>query len=203
MTTKTKWILALLIVGLIGFAAIEGWVKPHFEQEELVYQQEQQSPLTHDFSRVLPYQHPYMGNAGNLSNLNIRLPLFDQLTFTFQLYPEEFHAMLIFEKDLDNLDSILRDQAFMYNATANFALIDNLQRLTLQFPDQEYSFSRDQVIAWYGGIELSSLQEEERWDQAVRAQLNDEEKVLQFIEQTAIIVTKIANEAGSPSQAGL
>ncbi|WP_157213444.1 DUF4825 domain-containing protein [Paenibacillus senegalensis] len=189
---KNKWIIALLVTGLILFLTIQGAVKPYLNKQELVYEEQQQSPLTHDFSKLLAFQHPYMGNASNLSNLNNRLPLFRDLSFTFQLYPDDLHAQLIFTEPAAFLDSSSRGQAFMYNVTANFVLIDNLQRLTLQFPDQEYTFVRDKVAEWYGEADLSTLRDEDLWDNRVRNGLHNADVVEHFMEQTAVIQTKSA-----------
>lgn len=184
MQKKNRWIIALLVTGLILFLTVQGVVKPYLNKQKLVYEEQQHDPLTHDFSALLPYKNPYMGNAGNLSNLNHRLPLFRELNFTLQLYPNDLHAELHFSEPSALLDPTTTAQAFVYNVTANFALIDNLQLLTFRFPDQTYTFSRQLVEQWYDQDTLDVLQKEEEWESKVRSQLRNTEGVRQFIDQT-------------------
>lgn len=81
----------LFLVGAISLTMVEGYLKPEAEAKEEQYRMEQRNPLTHDFENVLPYKHKYMGDAGNLGNLNYHLPLSDiPKTFSFFLWPMPF-----------------------------------------------------------------------------------------------------------------
>ncbi|MED1745518.1 hypothetical protein [Brevibacillus borstelensis] len=89
MKSKNIWIVMLFLVGAISLTMVEGYLKPEAEAKEEQYRMEQRNPLTHDFENVLPYKHKYMGDAGNLGNLNYHLPLSD-IPKTFQLFPEAY-----------------------------------------------------------------------------------------------------------------
>lgn len=191
MNKKNKIILTLVFTGLLGFTIVEGYVKPELNQKEVQYSEEQKNPFTHDFSRVLPYKNSYMGNASNLSNLNYRLPVFGPLGFTFQLYPDQLKADILLMETAASLDPIKLKQTLLYNSTANFVLIDNLQHITFQFQDRSYTFHRQEVDKWYGpGSDSSSLtwlQDEEEWESAVRGQLADLDQVDRFLDTTGSV----------------
>ncbi|CAM5796535.1 MULTISPECIES: DUF4825 domain-containing protein [Brevibacillus] len=181
MKSKNVWIVILFLVGAVSLTMVEGYLKPEAEAKEEQYRMEQKNPLTHDFESVLPYKHKYMGDAGNLGNLNYHLPLSD-IPKTFQLFPEEYKVELIFELDAANIDERLLKQALLYNATANFVLIDNLQTYQMSFTDGAYSISRDAAEKWYG-VSFADLQEKEKWNQIVRDPLADASYVERFFTQ--------------------
>ncbi|MEJ8548805.1 DUF4825 domain-containing protein [Brevibacillus borstelensis] len=186
MKNKNAWIVILFLAGAITLAIVEGYLKPQAEAKEEQYRMEQQHPLTHDFESVLPYKHKYMGSAGNLGNLNYHLPLSD-VPKTFQLFPEEYKVELICEQDAASIDERLLQQALLYNATANFVLIDNLQTYQISFTDVAYAISRDSVEKWYG-VSFAALQKKEQWNQIVRDPLADPGYVERFFAQ---VVKKI------------
>ncbi|USG66659.1 DUF4825 domain-containing protein [Brevibacillus ruminantium] len=183
MNNKNKWIIALLLVGVVGLTVVEGYLKPQLRAQEEQYKADQQNPLTHDFQSVLRYQSKYMGDASNLINLNHHLPL-SAIPKTFQLYPEEYKAELIYQRDAASVDDVLLKQALLYNATANFVLIENLERYQVRFPDVSYTFSRTAIEQWYGG-NLQRLLEKKQWDQEVRDRLAEESYVKTFFKQVA------------------
>lgn len=170
MKTFHRWMIGLAIVGLCGLVYMEGIYKPESARREYQYQLEQLQPSTHDLYYVLPYKNPYMGNAGNLSNLNRHLPLAD-LPATFQLYPDQLTAEIRYNTATTQVEEALLKQALIYNATANFALIDNLEGLIFRFTDISYSFTRKQVQSWYDR-RFEQLLNEEVWDREVKGKLN-------------------------------
>jgi len=92
-------IIALLLIGLGVLAFIEGYIKPEMRKKEQQYLSEQKDPLTHDFNRLLKFKSRYMGDASNLSNLNLNLPLYE-IPRTFQLYPETLTAEINYQDSL-------------------------------------------------------------------------------------------------------
>lgn len=60
MSKKNIWILILLIIGIGGIIAIEGYAKPKAREQAAQYEAEQKSPYTHDISRSLKFRSKYM-----------------------------------------------------------------------------------------------------------------------------------------------
>lgn len=75
MAARNKVIVALAMVGVLLLVYIQGVLIPNKLERERRYELEQQSPLTHDVSTILPYKSQYMGDASNLTNLYAHLPL--------------------------------------------------------------------------------------------------------------------------------
>lgn len=167
---KNVLILSLIIIGVIGISAIEFFIKPELDSQEQQYQVEQKNPLTHDFNSVLKYKHKYMGNASNFINLNNHLPL-QQIGRTYQFYPDELTAEINYEKATATIDETNLKQSLLYNATANFVLIDNLQTLKFIFTDHSYTLTRAGVQQWYP-VPLTDMQDVETWKQQVQAKLS-------------------------------
>lgn len=174
-------IIALLVVGICGLALVEGYIMPEMRRREQQYLSEQGDPLTHDFNRLLKFKSRYMGDASNLSNLNLNLPLYE-IPRTFQLYPETLTAEINYQDSLTGIEAALFDRALVYNATANFVLVENLETLILNFGKDSFTISRCAVESWYG-IELASLQNEARWAEKVQRPLSDRAYVKSFIEE--------------------
>lgn len=186
------WIVIILMAGIFSFVYIEGYAKPKNEEKSKQYEAAQKDPLTHDIRRTARYKNKYMGNAGNLGGLNGTLP-YNGRSFTFQLYPEQLKAELIFDAPLNlaEEDAGAFRQKLLYNSTANFVFIDNLKTLQLSFPDVVFTVKRGKVSAWYGGDErLAGLQDAGHWQEEVQQKLNDPSFADKFYEQIVEIKMK-------------
>ncbi|MBM6386269.1 MAG: DUF4825 domain-containing protein [Paenibacillus sp.] len=181
MTIKNKWIIALVAIGIIGFIIVEGVVNPKLEAEQAEYESDQQHPMTHDFAALQKFHSPYMGDFSNLSHLNQALPLHDQLN-GYQLYPETFTAQVNYSLDTSEMDTEDLEQILVYNATANFVLIDNLEQVVYQFEDTSHALSREAAQQW-AGTELKVLQDPVQWDSVVRSKLEKPAKVQEAFSQ--------------------
>lgn len=179
MKTINMLIALLIVVGILGLSLVEGYIKPGREKQEQQYLLEQKDPLTHDFSRALQYRNQYMGNASNLSNLNASLPLAD-LERSLQLHPEKFTLEIFYKEAAIFIDPELFKRSLVYNATANFALIDNLEALSLHFEGGTYTANREAIAQWYG-MEPEALQHTERWKNVVQDKLKEKSYVERFI----------------------
>jgi hypothetical protein len=179
MKRRNILIIALLLLGLGTLALVEGYLKPELRKEKEQYLAGQKDPLTHDFGRLLRFKSPYMGDASNLSNLNADLPL-GEIPRMFQLDPDNLTAEITYQGSIDSLETDLFERALVYNATANFVLIGNLETLHLNFENGSYSITRRAVEGWYG-TGLDSLQEESRWREKVQRPLADRAAVTSFI----------------------
>ena len=190
MKKKNILIIALLVVGICGLALVEGYIRPEMRRREQKYLAEQNDPLTHDFSRLLEFKSPYMGDASNLSNLNYHLPL-GGLKMKFQLYPEKLTAEITYEDSIAGIETELFERTLVYNATANFVLIDNLEALILNFEQYSYAISRSTVESWYG-VNLKTLQDEARWAEEVQRPIYDRAYVKSFIEKNFTVQPRAA-----------
>ncbi|UVI30136.1 DUF4825 domain-containing protein [Paenibacillus spongiae] len=171
MKSRNIAIIALLAVGMILAGYVHGVAIPKMEQEERDFIASQQNPLTHDIEHVMPYKNKYMGNAGNLGNLFHNLPL-NSASFTFQLYPDELTAEIHYQTMNAGISEAFRTQAFIYNATAAFALIDNLEVIRFYAEEAVYTVARSHVEQWYGAPPAALLPKEV-WEKEVQLKLND------------------------------
>ena len=181
MKTINMLIALLIVVGILGLSLVEGYIKPGREKQEQQYLLEQKDPLTHDFSRALQYRNQYMGNASNLSNLNASLPL-DDIERSIQLYPEILTAEIFFQEAAIFIDRDLLKRSLIYNVTANFVLIDNLEVLSLHFQGETYTANRESIAQWYG-MEPEALQDAKRWKKEVQDKLKERSYVERFMEE--------------------
>ncbi|MEK3782753.1 hypothetical protein [Paenibacillus sp. FSL R5-0810] len=55
MSRKNVWIVVLLIIGISGLIALEGFIKPRANAQAVRYEAEQNDPLTHDIRQSIPY----------------------------------------------------------------------------------------------------------------------------------------------------
>ena len=171
MNGKNRIILILVIAGILVFGLVEGYIKPRMADQRQQYAIEQQDPLTHDFGNVQKYKNPYMGNASNLINLFNALPL-KTIQKKFQLHPQELKADINYEEAASEVEGENLKSSLVYNATAAFVLIDNLQSISFNFTDASYLARRRSVEVWYG-MTLSELSDKDLWKREVQDKLND------------------------------
>lgn len=182
MSRKNWLIIVLLLIGIGSIVAVEGFIKPKAQEQAIQYEAEQDNPLTHDIRNSLEFASPYMGDASNLMNLNTSLPMRD-IGRTFQLYPEQLAAELRFQARAGDLQEEKLKQLLVYNSTANFVMIDNLQKLIFTFEDQVFTIQRDEVESWYGSkASLASLRDAATWEKEVQSRLGDSNYVSEYVE---------------------
>lgn len=169
MRGKNIWIIALVVLGVVGLVFVEGFVNPGNEAKQNRYEAEQQNPLTHDFAALVKYRSPYMGDNSNLSHLNQALPLQERLD-GYQLYPETFTAQVNYSLNTHEMDTEELERILVYNAIANFVMIDNLEQVVYQLENTSYTLHRESAQQWTG-TELEKLQNVELWNSIVREKL--------------------------------
>ncbi len=173
---RNKIILALVLIGVVLFMAIQIVIIPQNEAQSEQYQLAQRSPLTHDLESILPYKNKYMGATSNLVMFN-HLPLSD-LKRTFQLRPEKFTIEIHYEEKTTDIEAKLFEQAMLYNSVAAFALVDNLQTVEYRFSDTTVVATRVAIQGLFGE-DLASLLTKEKWRTGVQDKLRDD----QFVEE--------------------
>lgn len=144
---KLKISIALFAVGLLVFGWVQFVYVPKIDAKVEQEQLEQLEPETHHFDRVLKYEHAYMGSAGNNMNLVNNLPMSD-VPRMFQQDPETFTFTVNYEETVGDVGKDRVEKAVLYNATAIFALIKNMETVEFSFADTTYSVTRKRVNEW-------------------------------------------------------
>lgn len=175
MRKKNILIVCLMIVGVLVFFIVNFVIVPKQQQEKEAYQEEQLNPLTHDINYIMEYKNKYMGNASNLINLYSHLPLAD-VDKDFELESEELTLIVKYKETAGRIGEVKLKTSLIYNATASFALIDNLEKITYNLTGSSYSVLRSDVASLYK--DLGSITEKTLWDKEVRDKLADEEYVI-------------------------
>lgn len=175
MKTRNRIIIGLAIIGIALFAIVQFYILPQNNNNKNQYIIEQQNPSTHDLNSILQYKNKYMGNISNLSNLYYKLPL-NNVGISYRLFPDKLAAEInyketewkINEDDKDKVNKVL-----IYNSTAAFALIDNLEEIDYNFTGSSYKVTRSDAERWYG-VKLSALLDKDTWKNKVQNKLEDE-----------------------------
>ena len=175
MKTRNRIILVLAIIGILAYGLMEVHIKPQIAERENQSLLRQRDPMTHNFQKVLKYQNKYMGNASNLANLFNSLPLGD-ISKQFQLYSKELGADINYLEEVSSIEDQKLMRSLIYNATAAFVLIDNLQTVRFNFTDSSYTVQRSNVERWYGTV-FTELTDKNLWTREVQKKLGDSEYV--------------------------
>lgn len=147
---KHKAIFGLLAVGLLLFAWMQMVYLPGQKELEDEANVKQLNPETHNFEKVLQYENQYMGNASNDANLIGSLPPLSDVSWTYELKPEEFKLIVNYNEPLKEVGEERVKKTILYNAPAVFSLIKNLEIVEFAFPDQSYTVTRGRVNEWFG-----------------------------------------------------
>jgi hypothetical protein len=178
MKTRNKLIICLAIMGIVLFGLVQGIVIPKNNQKKNEYMAQQQDPIIHDLNSILKYKTKYMGDSSNIVNLFNKLPL-NNIQMSYELFPGKLTAELNYKDSIENIKADKVNKALIYNSTAAFALVDNLEVINYNFPDGEYKVLRSDVEKWYG-TELTGLLSSKEWENKVQNKLKDIEYVDNF-----------------------
>ncbi|WP_315121196.1 DUF4825 domain-containing protein [uncultured Clostridium sp.] len=178
MKKRNFIIIILLVIGVAAFGSTEFILKPRQEEKKAKYLLAQQSSVTHDFKNVLKYKTQYMGDSSNIINLNYSLPL-GNIPRTNEINSDKLEYIINYKESVSNIGEEKVKTDLIYNATANFALIDNLEAITFNFTDSSYKITRNDVEDWYK-IDLSSLVDETKWSKEVQEKLGEKNYVDEF-----------------------
>lgn len=145
---KHKVILALLVIGLASYSWMELIHLPSQEKIQAEENLKQLHPETHNFEKVRIHENLYMGNASNTSQLFRNLPL-SQRVESFEMDPDQL-LLIVKYHDPKNESERLVQQSVIYNTTAAFVLIKNLQQVEIRFPNASFIINRKNVEKWFG-----------------------------------------------------
>ncbi len=146
MDKRRIMMILLLVVGVSLFIWIQFFEMP--SKVKIGEEKLQQDPTTHNFEKVVSYDNAYMGDASNINNLFNALPL-NEYKGTIELDPDKYALIVNYDSSIDNMEEQVK-QSVIYNATAAFTLIENLQTVDMQFENQSYIVTRDYVEKWFG-----------------------------------------------------
>lgn len=136
---KTTWtVIGIALILLIGVFYVLDSNQKQVKQGDI----EQLHVKTHSFRKVLAYESDYMGDASNISNLFNNLPFSDHKG-TIELDSDTYTFIV-------NYDGTSDDKVVIYNTTAAFVLIKNLETVDMRFSDRSYEITRKQVEGWFG-----------------------------------------------------
>lgn len=131
-------VVGIALVLLLGVVYVLSNNQKQVEQEDV----EQLSVGTHNFKKVLAYENEYMGNNSNITNLFNNLPLSNHRDLV-ELEPDTFKFVVNYNTSSD-------EKTVIYNATAAFVLIKNLEVMDMRFSDHSYVITRENVEKWFG-----------------------------------------------------
>ncbi|MBS4201905.1 DUF4825 domain-containing protein [Bacillus sp. FJAT-49732] len=181
MSKLGKWIVVLLVFGLMLFGIVQFVVIPKQNAAAEQYVIEQEKPLTHDLEYIKQYKNPYMGNAGNTTQLFGHLPLHDILK-DFELKSDDLTVMVNYTQKTTDINNQLLNQSLIYNSTAAFALIENLEKIEYHFVDETITVDRESIERQYTNFD--ELTESTKiWNEKVRNPLKDTKYVEDFINE--------------------
>lgn len=174
MKNRNRWIIALLAVGILLFAVMQLYVIPLRQARQNQYLAAQQEPATHDLNTILSYKSRYMGDASNDANLFQSLPL-SNVGMSFQVFPEKLMLEVNYKDTVWNIGKEKAESALLYNSTAAFALIDNLQEIDYEFDGATYRVKRTSITTLYS--DFHEILQTGHWRTAVQAKMNDEQYI--------------------------
>lgn len=132
----------------------------------------QQGPLTHNFTEVLRFENQYMGDASNLNGLFEALPLY-QKKGPIELDTNALSVTVEYQTAASDLGT-KAEQAVLYNSTAAFVLIGNLQQVDMRFSDTTFLVTRANAEKWFDH-NLSELKKPETFKKEVQQPLQKED----------------------------
>ncbi|MGE6258470.1 DUF4825 domain-containing protein [Heyndrickxia sporothermodurans] len=186
MKTRNRIIVGLLMIGIAIFLVVNLLIIPQNHAKELQYAEDQKEAITHDLDSILKYQNPYLGNASNSINLFNHLPLSEYGT-SFQIYSEQLAIEVKYDQSIDEIGEKKTHRSLIYNSTAAFALIGNLQEIRYRFYDTSYTVKRNKIENLYKNFE--DILNKAIWESEVQKKLRDD----QYVENVKVIVVKEQN----------
>lgn len=197
--------IAIILLLLIGIVLTMGTLygKRIITKKDKLDERKQYNAFTQRLDTIMPYKNKYMGDSSNTLNLFHHLPLAIN-DKEFQMYPDELTLEIHYKtssseagaqnceyvtgKSLKKLDrerigTKETTQALIYNSTAAFALIDNLERIIFRFSDRSYTITRQDVESKIG--DLHSILTHRRWKQFQKKLSN--EKVVEDLAESILI----------------
>jgi hypothetical protein len=148
-----------LIGGILMFVVLTGCSSRHNAGQEL-----------------FKYKGSYIGNNSAVVNIINKFP-----------YSKEFNGVsLQTKKKPYGMDIKYGDvtgnitKTVITNATTIFVLVKNADWITFNFPNRQYTLTRQQLQSWYGE-DLSKITDENDFKKLIQTHLNDDKKVSELL----------------------
>lgn len=170
MKNRNRIIICLVVIGAALFCTVQFILIPRNNAKQNRYLAAQQEPATHDVSSILQYKSQYMGNASNDANLFRHLPL-STVAMDFELFPDNFEIEVNYKDTVSNIGEEKVKSALLYNSTAAFALIDNLNGIDYNFSGASYQVTRADIESLYP--DFGNILEKANWSSLVQNKMND------------------------------
>lgn len=177
MKNRNKWIIGLLVIGISLFVVVQFVVIPHQQAKQHQYLAAQQEPATHDLSTVLKYKSKYMGDASNDANLFQNLPL-SNTEMNFRLFSDKLELEVNYKDTIWNIGEEKVKRSLLYNSTAAFALINNLQEIDYNLSGAAYRVKRIDIEALYS--DFANILNANTWKTSVQTKMNNS----QYVDET-------------------
>lgn len=179
---KAKFVIIISIIAVIlGMTFFQLYLIPKFSDDNLENVTNDTDAITQDFDNMLIYKTKYMGNNSNIININNNLPL-SNIKKSFSIHPETFAVEINYDVKASSIEQKKFEQAIVYNATVNFALVGNLESLNLNFNDITYTISRSSLENWYG-VNLSSFENIDKLKKRVQSKLSNKTYLDKFMSE--------------------
>ena len=134
MKKRRLFIVIVVILAISVFLWIQFFEVPN--KMKISEANIQENPETHDFEKVLEYENAFMGNASNTIHLFGNLPL-SQRVGTFEMDSDTFLLIINYSYGEDESERMVQ-QSVIYNTTAAFVLIKNMQQVEMRFPNESF-----------------------------------------------------------------
>lgn len=193
MKLRSKSAIGLIVACGVLLVIIRGDIAPGAVQSGQQEVPKDPDPLTQGFESISEHKSRYMGDASNLTGLFYKLPLSD-LDMSFKLYPETLTAEVDYKTAIHEVDEDILNTALVYNATAAFSLIENLEAVIFNFQGGSFRIFRKDVEDWYG-VDLKALAEEAPWREKVQGRLKDKDYIKDFLKAIVAYEGRKAAEA--------
>lgn len=121
---------------------------------------------------VFQYKGLYIGNNSAVGNIINELPgskAFKQLSL--QTKEKPYGMVLQYGDVIGNIKEI-----YINNVTYIFALVKNADWITIEFPNEKNTLTRQQIQEWYGK-DLSKITNEKDLKKLIQTNINDKNKV--------------------------
>jgi phage anti-repressor protein len=127
---------------------------------------------------IFQFKDSFVGDNSAVGNITNQLPSAEQLKgFELKTNEEPYGIIL-------NYDWIESEQEYketvVYNATFLFALVQNVDWITFDSGNREYTIMKENLQKWYGK-ELSVVQSEDELKELLQEYLKDENKVNELL----------------------
>ena len=165
MSRKGKWIIILLVLGVVMFSIVQFIVIPKQNAAAEQYIIDQQRPLTHDLDYIIKYKHPYMGSAGNIIGLFYHLPM--NVERDYELFSERLALRINYHQTVSEIGETIVHESLIYNSTAAFALVGNLEEIEYNFQGRFFIVKRENVEKLYQDFE-QLITDKDIWNEKVR-----------------------------------